>query len=117
VNVSFLNASGEWASVAGTCAVVTDRELVKKHYTPALRAWFGDLGDGTNDGSENDPRLGIIRVHTSSASYSLVGKNMIGRIAEVVQGAVTGKVAEVNRIREISVDEATQWRNQAGMQA
>lgn len=117
VNISFLNSSGEWASIAGMSEVVTDRSLIKQHYNPSLRAWLGDLGDGTHDGSENDPRLGIIRVKTSSASYSLVRKNMLSRIAEVVHGAVTGKVAHVNRMREISTDEVTQWRTEAGKQA
>jgi len=110
VNVSFLNSSGEWASISGTASVETDRELVKKHYSPTLKTWLGDLGDGKHDGSENDPRIGIIRVKTLSATYAVVAKNYVSRMADIAQGAVTGKPASVNSLREITEAEVTQWR-------
>ncbi|RDA89647.1 hypothetical protein CP533_4475 [Ophiocordyceps camponoti-saundersi (nom. inval.)] len=113
INISFINASGEWASVSGTAAIVTDRDLVKKHYTPALKAWVGDLGDGKHDGSENDPRLGVVRVKMTFATYALVAKNLLGRAAEVVQGAVSGKPAHTNKLREITPKEVEQWRSVA----
>merc|ERR1712058_217569 len=50
INISFLNSSGEWASVSGKASIVTDRDTVKKYYSPALKAWLGDLGDGKHDG-------------------------------------------------------------------
>lgn len=111
INMSFLNASGEWASLSGTATVETDRSLVKKHYSPLLKAWLGDLGDGTHDGSENDPRLGIIRVKTTTAVYSIVAKNIISRTVEMAQSAVTGKPAAVNKLREISEAEVQTWRS------
>jgi hypothetical protein len=83
---------------------------VKKHYSPSLKAWLGDLGDGKHDGSENDPRIGVIRVKMVTATYSLVGKNLLSRAAEVAQGMVTGKTASVNKLREISEAEVKQWR-------
>lgn len=110
VNISFTNASGEWASIAGQASIVTDRSLVQKHYSPTLKAWLGDLGDGKHDGSANDPRIGVIRVKTTTATYSLVAKNIFSRIAEVATGAVTGKPAQVNNLREISASEVTDWR-------
>lgn len=111
VNISFLNGSGEWASVSGTAKVETDRELVKKHYSPILKTWLGDLGDGTHDGSENDPRIGVIRVKAVSAVYTIVAKNIISRAVEVAQGAVTGKPAAINKLREITESEVSQWRS------
>jgi len=111
VNVSFLNSSGEWASISGVASVVTDMDLVRKHYSPQLRAWLGDLGDGVHDGGENDPRIGIIRVKMVTAHYSITSKNMLGRVAEVAQGAVTGKPAAVNKLREISEAEVEQAAN------
>lgn len=111
VNVSFLNGSGEWASVSGTATVETDRELVKKHYSPILKTWVGDLGDGKHDGSENDPRIGVIRVKAVSAVYAIVSKNIISRTVEVAQGAVTGKPASINKLREITESEVKQWRS------
>jgi len=110
INISFLNGSGEWASIAGRASIVTDRDLVKKHYTPDLKAWVGDLGDGKHDGTANDPRIGIIRVKTTTATYALASKNVLGRVAEVAQGAVTGKPASVNKLREIGIAEIEQWR-------
>lgn len=111
VNISFLNASGEWASVSGNASVQTDRALVKKHYNPILKTWLGDLGDGTHDGSENDPRIGVIRVKAESAVYSITAKNLLSRAVEVGIGAVTGKPAEINKLREISASEVSQWRS------
>jgi general stress protein 26 len=110
VNISFINSSGEWASIAGQASVITDRSLVKKHYNQALKAWLGDLGDGTHDGSENDPRIGVIRVKTTTATYSLVSKNVVSRVAEIAAGAVTGKPAQVNNLREITSEEISAWR-------
>jgi len=110
VNMSFIDSSGQWASIAGNASVVTDRDYVKKHYSPALKAWLGDLGDGTHDGSENDPRIGIIRIRMSTATYAVTRKNFVSRAAEVATGAVTGKPASVNALREIWAQEVEQWR-------
>lgn len=109
--MSFMNASGEWASVAGIATVETDRALVKKYYSDFLKTWVGDLGDGVHDGSANDPRIGVIRLKMETATYSLVAKNIISRAVEVVQGAVTGKPAEINKIREISEADVKTWRS------
>jgi general stress protein 26 len=110
INVSFLNSSGEWASIAGQASVETDRSLVKKYYSASLKAWLGDLGDGVHDGSENDPRIGVIRVKMVSATYSLVSKNIVSRAAEIAVGTVTGKPASVNSLREISEADVRSWR-------
>ncbi len=110
VNVAFLNGSGEWASVSGLSEVVTDRELVRQHYSSSLKAWLGDLGDGVHDGGQDDPRIGVIRVRTIAATYSLASKNALGRAVEVAQGAVTGKPASIHRLRELSEAEAGTWR-------
>ncbi|KAH6685750.1 pyridoxamine 5'-phosphate oxidase [Plectosphaerella plurivora] len=110
-NISFYNSSGDWASVSGESSVITDRDLVKKTYSPALKAWLGDLGDGKHDGSENDPRIGVIRVKAKSITYAINNRNVIGRIAQVAEGVVTGSPAQVNKLREISPSEIQQWRS------
>lgn len=111
INIGFLNSHGEWASVSGTANVVTERDLVKKHYAPHLKAWLGDLGDGVHDGGENDPRIGIIRVKMTTAHYAISQKNIIGQMAQIAQGVVTGKPAAVNKLRELSEAEVSQWRS------
>ena len=110
-NISFLDSNGQWASVSGTSTIETDRALIKEHYNPSLKAWVGDLGDGTHDGSENDPRIGIIRVKADTATYSISNSTMLGYMVEVAKGAVTGQPANVAKLREISESEISQWRS------
>ncbi|OAP56410.1 hypothetical protein AYL99_09589 [Fonsecaea erecta] len=110
VNISFLTPSGSWASISGTASIITDRATVQKYYTPTLKTWLGDLGDGTHDGSENDPRIGVIKVKALTATYALPKGTMLGRGVEMVKGAVTGEVANVNELREIDQQEMEQWR-------
>jgi len=114
-NISFLNSSGEWASVSGTSTILTDRAVVKKYYSPALKAWLGDLGDGKHDGGPEDPRIGVIRVSANTATYAVVRKNAISRGVEIAQGLVTGKAASVNKLREISQQEIETWRSSQKM--
>ncbi|KAG7143821.1 Protein bli-3 like protein [Verticillium longisporum] len=110
VNISFINSSGDWASVSGVSEVVTDRSLVKKHYSSELKAWLGDLGDGKHDGSENDPRIGVIRVKTNTITYAISHKTFVGKLAQVAEGIVTGSAAQVNKLREISSHDIEKWR-------
>ncbi|KAI1421960.1 bli-3 [Xylaria sp. FL1777] len=105
VNIAFLDSSGQWASIAGTADIETDRGIIKKYYSPTLKAWMGDLGDGKHDGSENDPRIAVIRVKMTTATYAITDRTILGRVAEVAKGIVTGEQANVNKIREITEDE------------
>ncbi|KUJ16919.1 uncharacterized protein LY89DRAFT_645950 [Mollisia scopiformis] len=111
INIAFLNSSGEWASVSGTSSILTDRSTVKKYYSPALKAWLGDLGDGKHDGGPDDPRIGVIRVEAKTATYAITRKNAISRGIEMAQGIVTGKAPAVNKLREISEQEIQTWRS------
>jgi len=115
INISFLNSSGEWASISGTASVVTDRETVKKYYSPALKAWLGDLGDKKHDGGPEDPRIGVIRVKANTATYAVVRKSAVSRAAEIAKGVVTGSTAQVNKLREISSSEIETWRSSQRM--
>jgi len=111
INIAFLNSSGEWASISGTSSIITDRSVVKKYYSPALKAWLGDLGDGKHDGGPDDPRIGVIKVSTNTATYAIVRKNPVSRGIEIAQGVVTGNAPAVNKLREISVEEVSAWRS------
>jgi general stress protein 26 len=110
INVSFLNSSGEWASISGTPSIITDRSVVKKYYSSALKAWLGDLGDGKHDGGPDDPRIGVIKVEAKTATYAIVRKNAVSRAAEMAQGVVTGKAPAVNKLRELTEQEIETWR-------
>jgi len=110
VNLSFIDSSGQWASVSGMTTIETDRTLIKKHYSPTLKAWMGDLGDGKHDGSADDPRVGILRVRMDTTTYSLTDRTLLGRLAEIAKGTVTGEAPDINKIREIGEDEVKAWR-------
>ncbi len=112
INIAFLNGTGEWASISGIASVISDRDVVKKYYSQELRTWVGDLGDGTHDGSENDPRIGVIKVEAKTATYAIARGTAVGRAADMVQGAITGNAAQVNKLREISESEISQYRSQ-----
>lgn len=97
--------------MSGTSEIVTDRSVVKKYYSPALKAWLGDLGDGKHDGGPEDPRVGVIRVTAKAATYAVTRKNVVSRGIEMAQGVVTGKAPAVNKLREISEQEIQTWRS------
>jgi len=111
INIAFLNSTGEWASISGKATILTDRETVKKYYSPALKAWLGDLGDGKHDGGPEDPRIGVIKVSAKTATYQVARKTFIGRGIEMVQGVVTGEAPAVGKLREISESEIEEWRS------
>lgn len=112
VNIGFITNSGEWASISGHATIETDRAVVKKHYSPALKAWIGDLGDGKHDGGPEDPRIGIIRVRASTAQYAVSKKTQIGGLVELAKGVATGSSPNVNKLRQISEAEIQQWKSQ-----
>jgi len=111
VNISFLNGTGEWASISGNAEVLTDRDVVRKYYSPALKAWLGDLGDGKHDGGPEDPRIGVIKVSAATVTYAISRKNMVSRGIEMVQGVISGEAPAVNKLREISESEIGEWRS------
>lgn len=115
VNIGFLNNSGDWASMSGVATIESDSEVIKKYYTSQLKAWLGDLGDKVHDGSQNDPRLGIIRVKTLTATYAVSQATAVGRGVEVAKGIVTGNAAKVNKLRELSEAEIERYRTSKDM--
>jgi general stress protein 26 len=115
INISFLNPSGEWASFSGESNIITDREYVRKHYSPSLKAWIGDLGDGKHDGGPEDPRIGVIQVKTNTATYALTRKSAVSRMADLASGIVTGNAPSVNKLREITQQEVETYRSSSKM--
>lgn len=109
VNLAFLK-DADWASISGTAEIIQDAEEVKKHYTSALKAWVGDLGDGVHDGSATDPRLAVIKIRTVTATYAIAHAASVTRTLEVAKGMVTGNAASVNTLREITLGDVELWR-------
>jgi len=111
VNIGFLAPSGEWASISGNAKVETDREKVHKYYSPALKAWIGDLGDGKHDGGPDDPRVVVIKVTAATAQYAISNRTAIGGFTEFAKGVVTGEAPQVNKLRHLNEEELQQWRS------
>ena len=105
VNMSFLDSSGQWASVSGTASVETDRALVHRYYSPALKAWLGDLGDGVRDGGPDDPRIGVIRVRSDLVTYGVTDRTILGRAFEVARGVVTGETPGFMKVKDVTREE------------
>lgn len=110
VNLGFLNNSGEWASISGTASIETDRSRVEKYYSPSLKAWLGDLGDGKHDGGPQDPRIGLIKVTSKTVQYAISRRTAIGGAVEFAKGVVTGETAQVNKLRHIEANEIEQCK-------
>lgn len=110
VNVAFLTASGEWASISGNASVETDRAKVHEYYSPSLKAWLGDLGDGKHDGGPEDPRIGLIKVKAATISYAISRTNLVKSVIDVAKGAITGETPAINKIRQLSQEEVQQCK-------
>lgn len=110
INIAFVDPSGQWASFSGKASVDTDRETIKTHYSPMLKTWLGDLGDGKHDGGPMDPRIGAIRVRAQTITYAFYERNILGRAAEMAKGAVTGDTPSFTTIHELKPAEIEQWR-------
>ncbi|CAI7641541.1 unnamed protein product [Penicillium bialowiezense] len=110
-NMSFLDpVSGAWASISGSASVIGDRATVEKYYSPTLKAWIGDMGDGVHDGGPSDPRIGVIKLEAKLATHVVATKGLLGRAVDTVKGAVQGSVPSINGIRELSKEELAEWR-------
>jgi general stress protein 26 len=115
VNMSFLDpVSGSWASISGTAALVADQETVKQYYSPALKAWLGDLGDGVHDGGPGDPRIGVIKLEAKLATYAITKKGMIGRAVETVKSVSKGDVPAISSLRELKEEELAECKSIRG---
>ncbi|KAJ8514394.1 hypothetical protein ONZ45_g8072 [Pleurotus djamor] len=106
INVSFYDPSStSWVSYAGTAKVSQDADLIHKHWSTAVSAYFGDLKDGIHKGDEHDPRVSIIEVVPQEIKYLHVTKGAIGRNAGVAVGVLTGHVAVPGELRTINKEE------------
>ena len=74
---------------------------MKKFYSPALKAWIGDLGDGKHDGDLDDPRICVIRVKAVTAQYAISKRSVVGAFVELAKGVTTGEAPNVNRLRQL----------------
>lgn len=96
--------------MSGTAKILADADVVQKYYTPSLKTWLGDLGDGVHDGGPSDPRIGIIRLDAKMVTYTVSTKGMLKRATETVKGATSGEVPDIKSIRELTGAELEECR-------
>ncbi|KAJ7262223.1 hypothetical protein B0H12DRAFT_1231265 [Mycena haematopus] len=103
VNVSFCDTSTtSWASYSGTATVSQDKELIHKHYSSAMSAYFGDLKDGVHKGTADDPRISVIEVVPKEIRYWVSTKGYMARAADAAVSRVTGNVSAPGELRTIT---------------
>jgi hypothetical protein len=72
---------------------------------------LGDLGDGTHDGGPDDPRIGLIKVKSTTAQYAVSRKNILTSAVEIAKGVVTGEVPQTSKMRYLSESELEKVRS------
>ncbi|OCH95107.1 hypothetical protein OBBRIDRAFT_823054 [Obba rivulosa] len=106
VNVSFFDESTtNWASYSGKARILQDADKIDKHWSPALSAWFGNLGDNVHKGDQHDPRVALIEVIPSEIRYWTSTQNAVTRAMNVAISAMTGDSAAPGELRTITADE------------
>lgn len=100
--VTFQNSSSQdWVSITGVCATSSnDDPRIKELYSKGTAAWFGDLGDGTHNGTAEDPRMALIEVKAKYISYWKSTVSSLGFVKEVAQASFTGQVANTGVQRQ-----------------
>ncbi|KAI9796714.1 MAG: hypothetical protein M1835_003295 [Candelina submexicana] len=103
VQITFQNSSSQdWASVTGEATLAShDTPKVKDLYSPTMKAWFGDLGDGVHNGTADDPRMAVIEVTSKFIVYWKSTVGTLGFLKEVGVGALKGEVAQTGITRHL----------------
>lgn len=114
VQVSFQDdKTQDWVSVTGKATLHgNDDPRVKQLYGPFLAAWFGDLGDGKNNATKDDPRISLIEVKSTYIAYWKTTVGTLGFVKEVAGAAFTGKVANTGLLRQLTEKDIEQARKE-----
>ena len=101
--VTFQNSSSQdWVSITGACTTSSnDDPRIKELYSKGTAAWFGDLGDGTHNGTAEDPRMALIEVKAEYVSYWKSTVSSLSFVKEVAQASFTGQVANTGVQRQL----------------
>lgn len=113
VQVTFQNTkTQDWISLSGTVTETSNSDpRIKELYNSGLKAWFGDLGDGTHNGGPDDPRMTLLQVRSKYVTYYKTTVGTMGFMKEVGIASMTGKVAETSLLRELNEDDLEKARS------
>jgi len=103
VNVSFSDpTSTDWASYAAKARVHQDKDLIHKHWSHRIGAYFGDLKDGIHKGDEHDPRVAIIEIIPEEIRYWVSTHSALSRSINTAVSAAMGRVSVPGEVRTIT---------------
>lgn len=112
--ITFQNSSSQdWVSITGEATTISnDDPRIKDLYSPGLKAWFGDLGDGVHTGKPEDPRMALIEVKAKYISYWKTTVSSLGFAKEIGVATLTGKVADTGVLRQLVEEDIELARRQ-----
>ena len=87
-----------WVSVSGRAALVRDAQRTKELWSPVMKAWFD---------SPDDPNILLIRVEPHHAEFYEPKGTKVGRIFEMVKGAITGAAPDLGPVKHVTRVELT----------
>ena len=67
-----------------------------------MKSWLGDIGDGVQDGSVNDPRLGVLSIKTRTITCCLRESQDPAKLAKCVMMELDEDA--VNHARQEHID-------------
>ncbi|KAF2239468.1 hypothetical protein EV356DRAFT_499605 [Viridothelium virens] len=109
------STSQDWVCVSGVARTANNKDpRLRDLYSPGMKAWFGDLGDGVHTGSIEDPRRALIEVRARYIVYWRTTMVGLGFVKEISQAASSGKVASIGHCRQFLEEEIEQERARAG---
>lgn len=98
VTITFQNSSNQdWVSVTGVATTTSNEDpRIKQVYTKMTSAWFGDLKDGTHNGTPSDPRMKLIEVKAKCMSW----RSACCTLANVSRYIILESQCQHNRVLE-----------------
>ena len=103
VNLTYYNESNrEWLSVSGTAVISRDRATIRTLYRPDWSIWFpADDSDG-RFGTADDPRMVLIGITVTAATYLEVNKPRPVVLFEIVKGWLTGTEPQLGETHHVA---------------
>jgi general stress protein 26 len=87
-----------WVSVSGRAALVRDVQRTKELWSPIMKGWFD---------SPDDPNILLIRVEPHHAEFYEPKGTKVGRMFEMVKGAITGATPDMGAVKHVNRVELT----------
>jgi general stress protein 26 len=101
VNLTYYkDRTREWVSISGRAKISRDRKKIRELYKPDWRAWFGDDG-GPDAGTPDDPRMVLIGVTITSATFMQQDKPTPVVVFELIKGIITRKPPSLGKERTV----------------